>query len=68
MESKNHKPGINTLVERKLGLTLITKLKTKTSSSTISAVSERMKELPPELKYTITLDNGPENRDWQTFE
>jgi transposase, IS30 family len=68
VESKNHKPGINTLVERKLGLTLITKLKTKTSFSTMSAVSERMRELPKELKHTITLDNGPENRDWKTLE
>lgn len=68
VESKNHRPGINTLVERKLGLTLITKLKTKTSLSTISAVRERMKQLPQGLKHTITLDNGPENRDWQTFE
>ena len=68
VESKNHRPGINTLVERKLGLTLITKLKSKTSFSTISAVSERMRELPEELKHTITLDNGPENRDWKTFE
>lgn len=68
VESKNHKPGINTLVERKLGLTLITKLKTKTSFSTISVVKERIRELPIELKHTLTLDNGPENRDWQTME
>ena len=68
VESKNHRPGINTLVERKIGLTLITKLKTKTSLSTISAVRERMRNLPREIKHTITLDNGPENRDWQTLE
>lgn len=68
VESCEHKPGINTLVERKLGLVLITKLKTKTSLSTISAVSQRMSGLPPTLKQTITLDNGPENRDWQSLE
>jgi len=68
VESCDHKPGINTLVERKLGLTLITKLETKTSASTISVVKERMETLPPSLKHTLTLDNGPENRDWQTLE
>ncbi len=68
VESKNHRPGINTLVERKLGLTLITKLKTKTSLSTVSGVKERMETLSPDLKHTLTLDNGPENSDWQTLE
>lgn len=68
VESKNHRPGINTLVERKIGLTLITKLKTKTSPSTIEAISKRMEDLPKELKHTLTLDNGPENRDWKSLE
>lgn len=68
VESCNHKPGINTLVERKTGLVLITKLKTKTSESTISAIKERMETLPVETRKTMTFDNGPENRDWKLFE
>ncbi len=58
----------NTLVERKLGFTLITKLKTKTSLSTLSVVREKMRELLQELKHTLTLDNGPENQNWPTTE
>lgn len=68
VESKDHRPGINTLVERKTGLVFITKLKDKTGAATARAVAERIKVLPPELKRTLTLDNGPENRDWQSLE
>ena len=68
VESKNHKPGINTLVERKTGLVFITKLKDKTGAATALAVRERIEALPLELKQTLTLDNGPENRDWQALE
>lgn len=65
VESKDHKPGINTLVERKTGLVLITKLNSKTSSSTSNAVFKRLEKLPA---HTVTADNGPENQDWQTVE
>lgn len=68
VESKDHRPGINTLVERKTGLVFITKLKDKTGAATQLAVAERIKTLPSKLKHTITLDNGPENRDWQSLE
>ena len=68
VESVNHKPGVNTLVERKTGLVLITKLFDKTSGATVDTIRERMKILPPFFKKTITLDNGPENRDWQALE
>lgn len=68
VESKDHKPGINTLVERKTGYTMITKLKDKTSLSTIQAVSNRMEGLKSNFKHTLTLDNGPENRDWKNME
>lgn len=68
VESRDHKPGINTLVERNTGLVLITKLTNKTGAATNLAVSERVKNLPSKLKHTITLDNGPENRDWQRME
>lgn len=68
VESKDHKPGINTLVDRKSGYVFITKLNSRSSEATINAVSSRMSLLPKQLRRTLTLDNGPENRDWQGLE
>ena len=68
VESCNHKPGVNTLLERKTGLFLITRVENKTSKATVSAMEKRMSILPTIMKKTITLDNGPENSDWQTME
>lgn len=68
VESCDHKPGVNTLVERKTGLVLITKLKTKASEATVYAIKKRMEILPIQTKRTMTFDNGPENRDWKLFE
>lgn len=65
VESRNHAPGINTLVERKTGLVYITKLVSKTGAETASAIVRRLTILPLEAKRTITFDNGPENRAWQ---
>lgn len=68
VESINHKPGINTLVERKSGLTFITKLKDKTSASTTAVINHRFKNLPTNLKLTLTMDNGSENSGWKEVE
>lgn len=68
VESTNRKPGINTLVERKSGLVLITKLKSKNSYATISVISDRLSPLPQKVKQTITFDNGPENSNWRELE
>lgn len=68
VESIDHKPGINTLVERKTGLTFITKLKAKTSAATAEAISDRISPLPEELKQTMTFDNGPENQQTDEIE
>jgi len=68
IESTDHKPGINTFVERKTGLVFITKLKSKTSEATISAIESRTKRLPKKARQTATFDNGPENQKWQEFE
>lgn len=68
VESCNHLPGVNTLLERKSGLYLVTKVKDKTSKSTREAVVKRMYNIPKHLKHTITLDNGPENRDWRPLQ
>lgn len=68
VESRDHKPGINTTLERKCGLVQITKLAGKSSAETIFALDRRFRTLPPKLKRTLTLDNGPENSDWLTME
>lgn len=68
VESVNHKPGINTLVERKSGLVLITKLSAKNGLATLSAITNRFHSLPQKVKHTMTFDNGPENSDWQELE
>lgn len=65
VESRDHKPGINTLVERKTGYVFITKLDDKTSRATVRAVTKRMNILPEKIRHTLTLDNGPENSDWK---
>jgi IS30 family transposase len=64
VESCDHKPGINTLVDRKSGYVLITKVKDKSSSSTVEA----MKRLTSFPCHTVTLDNGPENTNWRDME
>jgi IS30 family transposase len=68
VESKDHAPGVNTLLERRSGLFLVTKVRDKTGRATAEAVATRMKEIPREAKRTLTVDNGPENRDWQTLQ
>lgn len=68
VESCDHKPGINTLVERKTGYVCITKLRDKTSGATREAVTDRLAVLPVKAKHTLTLDNGPENQEWQELE
>jgi len=66
--SKDNRPGINTFVERKVGLVFITRLMGKTSEDTIAAVESRIKYLPKELRQTATFDNGPENQKWPEME
>lgn len=68
VESRDRKPGINATVERASGYVLITKLREKTSAATTEAVTQRFTALPPSLKQTLTLDNGPEMSDWRTIE
>jgi IS30 family transposase len=65
VESCDHRPGVNTLLERKTGLYLITKVQNKTSGATIEAMKKRLASLKA---HTVTLDNGPENSDWQRME
>ena len=53
--------SLNTLVERKTGFTLISKLNRKTAEETKNVVISRLISLPEALKKTLTLDNGVEN-------
>lgn len=68
VESCDHKPGVNTLLERKTGFFLVTKVRNKTSLASIEAIEKRMRALPKQVKHTITLDNGSENSDWMLLE
>lgn len=68
VESKDHRPGINTVLERKTGLVLITKLASKKSEDTVHALSKRFANVPVHLKHTLTLDRGSENSDAAAIE
>lgn len=68
VESRDHKPGINTLVERKTGLVCITKLCERTMEATVEATTHRLLMLPPAVRKTLTLDNGSENQDWKSIQ
>lgn len=68
VESKDHKPGLNTVVERKVGLLFMTKLKNKTSKATVDVLEKRFVDVPEKFKQTMTFDNGPENTNWKDIE
>lgn len=61
MESKQSPVRLSTLVERKLGVVMITRLPNSTKDETAKAVALRLGILPPDLRRTLTLDNGHEN-------
>ncbi len=66
--SRDNRPGINTLVERKTGLVLITRLGAKTSAATKAAIIQRLGSVPINFRHTLTLDNGSENQQWRAIE
>ena len=65
IESRDHAPGLNSLVDRKSGLLLLSKLSAKTAKATREVVSKRLENLP---SHTLTVDNGSENQEWQETE
>lgn len=65
IESRAHGPGLNSLVDRKSGLLLLSKLESKSARATRSVVARRLKDMEA---WTVTLDNGPENRMWAEME
>src|SRR3989344_6461540 len=68
VESCDDKNGINTVLERKTGIVLITKLAGKKSADTVVALANRFVHLPKEMRHTMTLDRGSENSDWKSIE
>lgn len=65
MVSMKSTVGLNTLVERKSGLVLISKIKNKTKEETSNAVINRLKDIPCK---TLTLDNGTENFGYEKIQ
>lgn len=55
------KTALSVTVERKLRLTIMSKLTAKTADEKTRKLFERMSKLPQDLRRTITADNGPEN-------
>ncbi len=65
MVSKKSRVGLNTLVERKTGLVLISKIKDKSMQETATTVVRPLQSLP---RKTLTLDNGTENFGYDLIE
>src|SRR4030043_2222921 len=59
--SRKSLAALNSLVERKSRLLLLTRLDRKTAGQTTDAVVQRLKGLPEKARRTLTLDNGTEN-------
>lgn len=60
--SRQSKAALMVLQERSLGLTLLRKLPRCAPTEMNAAIIERLKDLPHELRRSITFDNGQENR------
>lgn len=63
MVSRQSKPAIAVMVERKSRFVLLEKLFRKTSLNFSSAIHSRLIDYPKHLRRTITYDNGSENVD-----
>src|SRR4030043_283301 len=59
--SRKSLAALNSLVERKSRLLLLTRLDRKTAEPTTDTVILRLQELPEKVRRTLTLDNGTEN-------
>jgi len=63
--SRKSLAALNSMVERKSRLLMLTKLNRKTSAATKEAVVKRLKDLPEDARRTLTMDNGTENAEHQ---
>ena len=59
--SRKSLTALNSLVERKTRLLMLTRLPRKTAEATFQAIVGRLQDLPPEARMTLTMDNGTEN-------
>jgi len=57
--------ALNTLVERKTGLVLISKINNRSSKETAEKVIKRLNRIDKIKRQTLTLDNGSENAQWK---
>jgi IS30 family transposase len=57
---KRHTGGVVTLNERKSGYLITRKVKDRTARRVRRAITQRMSQLPPAVRRTLTLDNGKE--------
>lgn len=58
---RSEKPALNVLVERKTRMVQITKLSDRSAKTTRKAVIERLQNVSPKARRSITYDNGHEN-------
>jgi IS30 family transposase len=65
MVSMKSTVGLNTLVERKTGFVLISKIRNKTMHETSHVVIHRLRNMPCK---TLTLDNGTENFGYEKIQ
>ena len=63
--SKQSKNCLLTLVERKSRFTIVVKLPRCTKELVKNAIVASLKEYPQQLRKSITLDNGPENFEYE---
>lgn len=59
--SRKSLAALNSMVERKSRLLLLTRLGRKSAEQTMDAVIRKLQELPERARRTLTLDNGTEN-------
>jgi IS30 family transposase len=57
---KRRRSALVTLVERRCGYARIARIDDMKSATTMRAAKRRMKDLPPSLRRSVTLDNGKE--------
>lgn len=68
VESCNHLPGINTVVDRKSRYLFVNKLESKKADDTSKAVLSTLNKLKDNYVHTITFDNGSENQNYKHIE
>lgn len=66
--SGRHGGALVSMVERKSGYVVLLPVSTKHATSVRRAMCGRLQQLPPELRHTMTLDNGSEFAEYQLLE